>query len=54
MILVMLMSHSDSNFEHSNISLKENKLDGIDPNSIGLNYCVRKNKGKIIWFSADC
>ena len=29
----MLTSHSDSNFERSNISFKENKPDGVDPNS---------------------
>ena len=38
----------------SNISLKENKQDGVDLNSNGLDYCVRKNEGKIRWFSADC
>ena len=34
-ILVTLTSHSDSNFERSNISLKENKRDGVDLNSNG-------------------
>ena len=29
-ILVTLTSRSDSNFERSNISLKENKRDGVD------------------------
>ena len=53
-ILVTLMSRSDSDFERSNISLKENKRDGVDPNSNGLDYCVRKNEGRILWFSADC
>ena len=53
-ILVTLTSHSDSNFELSNISLKENKRDGDDLNSNGLDYCVRKNEGKILWFSGDC
>ena len=32
-ILVTLTSHSDSNYERSNISFKENKPDGVDPNS---------------------
>ena len=32
-ILVMLTSRSDSDFERSNISLTENKPDGVDPNS---------------------
>ena len=53
-ILVALTSSSDSNFERSNISLNENKRDGIDLNSDGLDYCVRKNEGKLLWFSADC
>ena len=52
-ILAMLTSRSDSNFERSNISLKENKRDGIDSNSNGFGYCVRQNEGKILWFSAD-
>ena len=43
-----------SNFERSNISLKENIPDGVDPNSDGYDCCVRKNEGKIRWFSADC
>ena len=53
-ILVTLMSSSDSNLERSNISLKDNIPDGIDPNSDGHDYCVRKSEGKILWFSADC
>ena len=52
-ILVTLTSRSDSNFERSNVSLKENKRDGVDSNSNGFGYCARKNEGKIIWFSAD-
>ena len=43
-VLVTLTSRSDSNFERSNISLKENKRDGVDPNSNGLDYCVQKNE----------
>ena len=53
-ILITLTSRSDSNFEQSNINLKENKRDGIDSNSNGFDYYVRKNEGKILWFSADC
>ena len=50
-ILVTLTSRSDSNFERSNINLKENRWDVVDLNSNGLDYCVRKNEGKILWFS---
>ena len=46
-ILVTLSSRSDSNFERLNISLKENKRDGVDPNSNGLEYCVRKKESKV-------
>ena len=52
-ILVTLTSHNDSNFESSNVSLKENKPDGVNPNSNYIDYYVRKNEGKILWFSAD-
>ena len=51
-ILVTLTSYSDYNFERSNISLKKSKRDGVEPN--GLDYCVQKNEGKILWFLADC
>ena len=34
-------------FEHSSISLKENKRDGVDRNCKGLDYCVRKNIRKM-------
>ena len=53
-ILVTLMSRSDSNFERSNINLKEDKRDDVDSDSNGFDYCVRKSEGKILWFSADC
>ena len=55
-ILVTLTSRSDSNFEGSNISLRsrENKRNGVESNSNSFDYCVRKNEGKILWFSADC
>ena len=52
-ILVTLMSRSDSDFESSNVSLKENKPDVVNPNSKDIDYYVRKNEGKILWFSAD-
>ena len=53
-ILVMLTSCNDSDFESSNVSLKENKPDGVNPNSNDINYYNGKNEGKILWFSADC
>ena len=53
-ILVTLTSRNDSNFESSNVSLKENKPDGVNPNSNDIDYYVRKNEGKLLWFSADC
>ena len=52
-ILVTLTSGSDSDFEPSKVSLKENKPDGVNPNSNDIDYYVRKNEGKIPWFSAD-
>ena len=52
-ILVTLTSCSDSDFESSNVSLKENKPDGVNPNSNDIDYYVRKNEGNILWFSAD-
>ena len=30
------------------------KPDGVNPNSTDIDYYVRKNEGKILWFSADC
>ena len=53
-ILVTLTSRSDSDFERSNVSLKEDKPDGDNPNSYDIEYYVRKNEGKIRGFSADC
>ena len=52
-ILVTLMSPNDSDFESSNVSLKENKADGVNSNSNDIEYHVRKNEGKILWFSTD-
>ena len=54
LFLVTLTSRSDSDFESSNVSLKENKPDGVNPNSNDIDYSVRKSEGKIRWFSADC
>ena len=47
--LVTLTSRSDSDFERSNVSLKENKPDGANPNPDDIDYYVRNR-----WFSADC
>ena len=38
----------------ANVSLKENKPDGVNPNSNDIDCYVRKNEGKILWLSADC
>ena len=54
LILVTLALRSDSDFERSNASLKEDKPDGDNPNSNDIEYYVQKNEGKIRWFSADC
>ena len=53
-ILVTLTSNSDSDFESSNVSLKENKPDGVNPNSNDIDFYFQKNEGKIRRFSADC
>ena len=53
-ILVTLTSRNDSEFESSNVSLQENKLDGVKPNSNDIDYYVRRIEGEILWFSADC
>ena len=45
--MVTLTSRNDSYFESSNVSLKENKPDGVNPNSDDIDYYVRKNEGKI-------
>ena len=47
-ILVTLTSRSDSDVESSNVSLKENKPDGVNPNSNDIDSYVRKNEGKIV------
>ena len=52
-ILITLTSRSDSDFERSNVSFKENKLDGFNPNSNDIDYYVRKNEEKILWFSGN-
>ena len=43
-ILVTLTSRSNSDFERSKVSLKENRPDGVDPNSNDIDYYVRKNE----------
>ena len=48
LILVTLTSRGDSDFDSSTINFKENKPDGVDLNSDGLDYCVQKNEGKIL------
>ena len=53
LILVTLRSRNHSNCQSSNVSLKENKPDGVNPNSNDIEYYVRKNEGKIRLFSAD-
>ena len=52
-IPVTLTSRNYSNFDSSNVSLKENKPDGVNPNSDHIDYYVRKNERKILWFSED-
>ena len=54
LILVTLTSRSDTDFESSNVSLKENNPDGVNPNSNDIDYYVRKNDERTLWFSADC
>ena len=44
-ILVTLTSRGDSDFECSNVIFNENKLDSVD-----VDYCVRKNRGKFCGF----
>ena len=53
-IPVTLTSRNDSDFERSNVSFKENKPDGVNPHSNDIDYYVRKNEGKILWFLAEC
>ena len=49
-ILVTLTSRSDSDFERSNVSLKEDEPNGVNPNSNDIDYYARKNEGKITVF----
>ena len=53
-ILVTLTSRNDSDFENLNVSLKENKSDGVNLNPNDIEHYVRKNEGKRLWFSANC
>ena len=50
----MLTSRWDFRFERSNIIFHENKLDDVDLKSKRLDHGVGKNRGKILWFTADC
>ena len=43
-ILVTLTSRSDSDVESSNVSLKENRPDGVNPNPNDIDQYVRKNE----------
>ena len=52
-ILVTCTSCRGSDLERCNISFKENKPDGVDLNGNSLDFCGRKNEGKILWFSAE-
>ena len=52
-ILVTLTSRSNSDFESLNVSLKENKPDGVNPYSNDIDHYVRRNEGRILWLSAD-
>ena len=49
-ILVTLTSRNDSNFEQSNISLQENKWDGVDLNSTGPTAAIERTKEKYYGF----
>ena len=49
-ILVTLTSRNDSDFESSNVSLKENKPNSVNPNFNDIDYYVRKNEEKIYGF----
>ena len=48
-ILFTLTTRNDSDFEISNVSLKENKPDGVNPNSDDIDYYVRKNEKTMIF-----
>ena len=50
MTLVTPTSYSDSNLEHSNVSFKENKSDGVDLNSTGLTTAFERTKEKFYGF----
>ena len=49
----ILVKLTDSDFEPSKISFKENKQDGVDLVSRGLDNWARKNERKLYSFSAD-
>ena len=49
-ILVPLTSRSDSDFDRSNISFKENKPDGVDLNCNGLTTAFERTKENFCGF----
>ena len=49
-ILVTYTSRNDCDFESSNVSLKENKPDCVNPNSNNIDLYVRWNERKILYF----
>ena len=49
-ILVTLTSRSDSDFESSSVSLKENKPDGVNPNSNDITTTFERMKEKFYGF----
>ena len=53
-IWVMHTSSCNSHFEHWNASFSESKLDGVDLISNCRDSGVKKDRGKILWFLADC
>ena len=50
LILVTLTPRSDSDFERSHISVKENKLDGVDLNTNCLTVAFDRTKEKLYGF----
>ena len=49
-ILVTLTSRCDPHFKGSNISFNENKLDGVDLSSNGLDYSVQRREEELFGF----
>ena len=53
LILVTLTAYSHSNFERLNISFKENKLDGFDPNSEAIVFERKEEELYGFWQTVD-